>query len=136
MASLHLKIVTPEQEVFEGEAEEVYAQTKDGEIGILPGHVNLMAQIIPGELRIKKNGNEEYFAVGSGLLQVSNNELTIATDLAEKPAQIDEQAVEEAKKRAETAMSQVLSDEEYAETVAVLEKSLIQLKMKRRRVHI
>jgi len=66
------------------------------------------------------------------LIQVSNNTLTILTDLAVDERQIDEKAVEQAKVRAEKALEDKLSDEEYAETLAILERSLTQLKIKRR----
>lgn len=132
MAQLHLKIVTPEKPIFDEQVSQVNVSTEQGEIGILPNHTNLMAKVIPGELTIKRNGKVETMAVGSGFLQVANNTLTIMTDLATYAADIDERAVEEAKKRAEQALTQTLSDEEYAETLANLEKSLAQLRVKRR----
>lgn len=132
MAQLHLKIVTPEKLIFDEEVSQVNVPTEEGEVGILPHHTNLMAKLQPGELVIKKGGKTDTLAVGDGFLQVSNNILTVMTDLAVNEADIDERVVEEAKKRAEQALSQTLSDEEYAETLAVLEKSLAQLRIKRR----
>lgn len=132
MSQLHLKIVTPEKEIFDGEVDMVTATTSDGEIGILPHHTNLMTTIIPGELRIKNGDKIIPMAMGSGLLQMVNNTLTITTDLAEKAEDINEKEVEDAKKRAQDALEQTLSDEEYASTLAILEKSLAQLKVKRR----
>ena len=133
MTNLNLKIVTPEEVVFEGEAEQVNVSTTQGELGILPHHASLMAKLIPGELKIKRSGKISYFAIGDGFLQVEGNDLTIMTDLAEGAEEIDERAVEAAKKRAEEALEQKLGSEEYAETLASLEKSLAQLKVKRRR---
>lgn len=132
MAELNLKIVTPEKEIFSDTVDQVNVSTEEGEIGILPHHTALMARLEPGELRIKKSGKVTSMAVGDGFLQVSKNELTIMTDMAEDAASIDEKAVELAKKRAEEALSQKLSNEEYAETLAVLEKSLAKLRVKRR----
>ena len=132
MAQLHLKIVTPEKQIFDSEVDQVNVPSSEGELGILPHHTNLMAQIKPGELKIKQSGKETTMAVGAGFLQMSDNTLTILTDLAVDESEIDEKVVEEAKKRAETALEQKLSDEEYAETLAILEKSLAQLKVKRR----
>lgn len=106
--------------------------SSEGELGILPYHVNLMAKIVPGELRIKKGDKTDVLATGGGFLQMVDNTLTVMTDLAVEEQEIDEKVVEEAKKRAEQALSDKLSDEEYAETVAILEKSLAQLKVKRR----
>lgn len=133
MADLLLKIVTPEEEVLSEEVDQVNVSTTDGEIGILPHHASLMAKLIPGELRIKKGSKISHFAIGEGFLQIENNQLTIMTDLAQGADEIDERAVEAARKRAEEALEQKLGDEEYAETMAALEKSLAQLKVKRRR---
>jgi len=132
MAQLHLKIVTPEKLIFDEEVSQVNVSTDMGQIGILPNHANLMAQLAPGELIIKKAGKEDSMAIGGGFLQVADNVLTVMTDLATYAQDIDEKVVEEAKKRAEQALSQTLSDEEYAETLANLEKSLVQLRIKRR----
>ena len=132
MSQLHLKIVTPEKLIFDEEVSQVNVSTEQGILGILPNHANLMAKLQPGELIIKNKGKNESIAIGDGFLQVADNTLTVMTDLATYAADIDERAVEEAKKRAEQALSQILSDEEYAETFASLQKSLAQLNIKRR----
>lgn len=129
---LLLKVVTPEKLLIDEEVSQVNVSTEQGQLGILPHHINLMAKLEPGELVIKKNGKVDTLAVGDGFIQVANNTLTVMTDLATYAADIDERVVEEAKKRAEQALEQTLSDEEYAETLAVLEKSLAQLRIKRR----
>lgn len=133
MASLNLKIVTPEQIVFEGEADQVNVSTTKGELGILPHHANLMAKLLPGELKIRKSGKTNFLAIGDGFLQIEDNALTIMTDLAQNAEEIDEKAVEAAKKRAEETLELKLGNEKYAETMAALEKALAQLKVKRRR---
>lgn len=132
MTQLHLKIVTPEKLTYDDEVSQVNVSTLEGQIGILPNHANLMARLAPGELVIKKNNKVDSLAIGDGFLQVADNVLTVMTDLATYVAEIDERAVEEAKKRAEATLEQTLSDEEYAETLANLEKSLAQLRIKRR----
>ena len=132
MAELHLKIVTPEKVAIDEQVDMVTLNSSDGELGILPNHTNLMAKLIPGELRIKKSGKVDILATGDGFIQVSDNTLTILTDLAVNETDIDEKSLEDARKRAEAALEEKLSDEEYAETLAVLEKSLAQLRVKRR----
>jgi F-type H+-transporting ATPase subunit epsilon len=132
MANLRLKIVTPEKLLVDEEVSQVNVSTQQGQLGILPNHANLMAKLLPGELIIKKEGKEESIAIGDGFLQVADSSLSIMTDLASFATDIDERVVEEAKKRAERALEQTLSDEEYAETLAALEKSLAQLRIKRR----
>ena len=125
--TLHLKVVTPEKLLVDEEVSQVNVPTVQGQIGILPHHANLMAKLQPGELIIKKEGKMESIAIGDGFLQVTDNTLVVMTDLATYATEIDERAVEEAKKRAEQALEQTLSGEEYAETLANLEKSLAQL---------
>ena len=132
MSQLHLKIVTPEKLIIDEQVDMVTLTSSEGEVGILPHHTALMAKLLPGELRIKKGGKTEILATGDGFIQVANNILTILTDLAVNEAQIDEKVVEDARKRAESALEQKLSNEEYAETMAILEKSLAQLRIKRR----
>ena len=129
---LYLKVVTPEKMLVDEEVSQVNVSTEQGQIGILPHHINLMAKLIPGELVIKKGGKSDSIAIGDGFIQMANNTLTVMTDLATYAVDIDEKAVEDAKKRAEQALEQTLSDEEYAETLANLEKSLAQLRVKRR----
>ena len=132
MANLNLKIVTPEKEIFNDSCDQINVSTSSGEIGILPGHISLMSKILPGKLEIKKSHKTEILAIGEGFLTVTEDAVKIMTDMAIEEGDINEKAIEDAKKRAETALTQKLSDEEYAETLAVLEKSLAQLRVKRR----
>lgn len=132
MAKIGLKIITPEKQVFDSEVDSLTIPSTDGEMGIFPGHVDLMAKIIPGELKIKNSNKTEILAVGAGFVQIESGKVTILADLAKDVSDIDERAVEEAKKRAEKALEDKLSAEEYAETLAILERSLAQLKVKRR----
>lgn len=129
---IHLVIVTPQKQIFDDTVDEVYLTTPLGEIGILPNHENLMARLSAGEMRIKKADKVTYLATGSGLIQMSHNNLAIMTDLAADLDEIDEREVEEAKNRAKAALDQKLTNEEHAMTLANLEKALAQLKLKRK----
>lgn len=130
--ALTLKIVTPEKIVFNEQIDSIYVPTDSGEIGILPHHVSMITKVIPGELRIKRSGKDSYFATGDGFIEIKDNTITLLTDLAIDEKDIDEKTVEDARRRAQLALEQTLSDEEYAETFAVLEKSIAQLRLKRR----
>ncbi len=132
MTKLNLKIITPEKIIFEGEIDELLVETNKGQTGILPHHINLMTKIIPGELQIKDNGKTTIMATGAGLLQVTDNQVSILTDLAQEAGDISEKEVEEARSRAQAALAQTLTEEEYADTLGALERSLAQLKVKRR----
>lgn len=127
-----LKVVTPEKEVYQDEVDMVTVPAPGGPLGILPHHIPLMSKVSPGELLIKKGPKIEYLAVGEGVLEVNDGVAIVMTDLAKTHTEIDEKIVEEARKRAQEALSKMLSDEEYAATFAALEKSTAQLRVKRR----
>ena len=132
MANFHLKVITPEEIVFDGEASLINVDTDKGQLGILPNHVDFVTKINPGLLRIVNGSKETVMATGEGVLQMNQNKLVILTDLAEDSSKINEKEAEEAKKRAQDALSDKLSGEEYSEVVAVLERSLAKLRVKRR----
>ena len=106
----------------------------EGELGILPMHVPLMTQLLPGEVRILQGGKETDLVVGTGFVEVSQTHVSILTDMAMADTEIDEQAAEEAMKRAEARVrDKDLNSEEVAEIERAIARSLAQLKFKRRR---
>ena len=134
MPTLRLEIVTPEAKTYSDNVESVVIPGVDGELGILPQHVALMTQLLPGELRIMKDGQETRLAVGEGFVEVTGETVSVLTDMAVPESDIDESAAEEAIRRAESAMKEEHLDEEgLASVQASLLKSLAQLRVKRRR---
>ena len=133
MSMLHLEIVTPEARTFSGEALMVVVPGVEGEIGILPDHMPLMTQILPGELRITTAEGEVALAVGEGFLEVLPDRVSVMTDMAITEGEIDEKAAEEAVARAQKELrDQALSGEEMAFVQSSLLRSLAQLHVKRR----
>ena len=131
---LHLEIVTPEQKVYSDDVDSVVIPGVEGELGVLPEHVPLMTQLLPGELRVLKGGEELRLAVGEGFVEIGPDKVAVLTDMAIKESEIDESAAEEAVKRAEHAMREhKMDDEEYATVKASLQKSLALIRVKRRR---
>ena len=131
---LHLEIVTPEQKIYSDDVDSVVIPGVEGELGVLPEHVPLMTQLLPGELRVLKGGEELRLAVGEGFVEIGPDKVAVLTDMAVKESEIDESAAEDAVKRAEEAMKEhKLNDEEYATVKASLQKSLAQIRVKRRR---
>jgi F-type H+-transporting ATPase subunit epsilon len=105
----------------------------EGELGILPGHVGLMTQLVPGEIIVRRGGHDEFLAVGEGLVEVTGKRVAILTDMAIAAEKIDEAKIEEARQRAEARLREKLSAEEIASVNASLARSLAQLHVKRRR---
>ncbi len=136
MSTLRLEIVTPEAKTFSDDVDSVVIPGAEGEFGVLPQHVALMTEIVPGELRIMKGGEETRLAVGAGFVEVTQESVSVLTDMAVLEQEIDETAAEAAIKRAEDAMkSKHLDEEGHAAVQASLQKSLAQLRVKRRRGH-
>ena len=131
-ATLKLEIVTPEAKTYSEDVEMVTLPGVEGEMGIFPMHVPLMTQIVPGEIAVRKNGEDFFLAVGEGFVEVTGESVSILTDMAIKAGDIDETKAEEARKRAEARLQEKLSDEESASVQAALAHSLAQLQVKRR----
>jgi len=132
--TLHLQIITPEKTVFDDEVDQVGLPTTSGQITILPGHINLVTQIEPGEIFLGKREKIARFAAGLGFAQIGPDNVKVLVDLAAPEEEIEEKKIEEAKRAAEEALKQkhLLSEEEYATAAANLQKALAQLKIKRR----
>ena len=134
MAKLQLEIVTPEAKVFSEEVDMVVLPGAEGELGVLPLHVPLMTRLLPGEVRITQGQKQVELVVGNGFIEVLPNRVSILTDMALADSEVDEQAAEEAIKRAQTTLQdKKLSSDEVAETESALARSLAQLRFKRRK---
>lgn len=133
--SLTLEIVTPEARVYSDTIDTVVIPTVDGEIGVLPGHIPLLAQVDHGELRVTKNGVTTYLAVGKGFAEISNDKVSVLAESAVDEEKIDEHAVEQAQKRAEEALAgrTDLDPAEVERLEGVVRFSVAQLGVKRRR---
>lgn len=136
MATLKLEIVTPEGRAYSDDVAMVVLPSIEGEIGVYPAHVPLMTQLSPGELRITKDGKTTEFVVGTGFIEVTGDSVSVLTDSALGEEEIDENATEDAIKRAQAALKDKnLSSEDTAEVEASLARSLAQIRFKRRRQH-
>jgi F-type H+-transporting ATPase subunit epsilon len=79
---LYVSVISPEQTIFEGEAESVVVPAWDGELGILRGHAPLMALLGVGQIRIRHGGQTELFHVNGGFLQVIDNRVSVLSEAA------------------------------------------------------
>src|SRR6266850_1716803 len=128
--TLKLQIVTPEATVYSEDVDMVTLRGVEGQIGILPHHVRLMTQMVPGEMIVRKGGQTDFLAVGQGLVEVTGERVYILTDMAIAVEDIDEAKVEEARERAAARLREKISDEEVATVNAALARSLTQLRIK------
>ena len=135
MATLKLEIVTPEAQSYSEDVEMVTLPASEGEMGVLPQHVPLVTQIVPGEVIVRKGGQEYFLAVGEGFVEITAERVAIMTDMAIAAENIDAAQAEEARRRAEARLAEKLDDAEAASVSASLAHSLAQLKVKHRQRH-
>jgi F-type H+-transporting ATPase subunit epsilon len=131
--TIHVDIVSPEGELFSGDATEVIASASQGEVGILPRHAPLLTLLKPGEVRVKTpDGSEHHFFVGGGALEVQPKRVTVLADTALRARDIDEAAALAAKQRAEEALQQKGGHMTEAEALAELARVAALMKMLKR----
>ena len=118
MAQMTVQVVTPDGLKYDHHASFIHAVTKDGQIGILPGHINLIAPLEVDELKVRRVDDEshvDWIAVNGGIIEVKDDFITIVADSAERERDIDVSRAERAKQRAERDLEE--------ETKRVLEEA-------------
>jgi F-type H+-transporting ATPase subunit epsilon len=135
--TIHVDVVSAEEQIFSGEAEFVVLPGIAGELGIYPRHAPLLTQIKPGAVRIKIAGQaeEELVFVQGGFLEVQPHLVTVLADTAVRGRDLDEVAANEAKKAALEAMQNKTSAEEIATAEAELAIAVAQLAAIRKMRH-
>ena len=135
--TIHVDVVSAEEQIFSGEAEFIVLPGVMGELGIYPRHTPLLTQIRPGAVRIKMPGQaqEELVFVQGGFLEVQPSRVTVLADTAVRAKDLDEAAAMEAKKAAEEAMQNKTSREEIAQAEGELAIALAQLEAIRKMRH-
>lgn len=104
MSTIKVSVVTPDGPVYESDVEMVSTKAQTGELGILPGHVPMVAPLEIGAVRLKNGGTTELIAVSGGFLEVRPEKVTILAQSAEKSSDIDVERALRAKERAEQRM--------------------------------
>ena len=127
--TIHVDVVSAEQEIFSGLAEVVIVPAQMGEVGIYPRHAPMITRIKPGSVRIRipEQAEDELIYVSGGMLEVQPSIITILADTAIRGADLDEAKALEAKIRAEEAMKDKSSKIDYAKAQAELAESLAQI---------
>ncbi|MCP5532982.1 MAG: ATP synthase F1 subunit epsilon [Akkermansiaceae bacterium] len=132
---LQLDIVTPEKKVFSDMVDNVYLPGADGEMGILPQHAGLVTALQPGEMRYLHHGQVVTLAIGSGFAEVTQQKVTVLTDMALGEGEIDESTTEDAIQRAQEKLASPehsLDAEEVAYLQGIIAQSSAALHLKRK----
>jgi F-type H+-transporting ATPase subunit epsilon len=128
--TIHVDIVSAEEEIFSGIANEVSAPAEMGEVGIMPRHAPLITRLKPGEVKLKVEGQEDqFFFVSGGILEVQPHVVTVLADTAVRAKDLDEAQASEAKKRAEEALAESKGEIDYAKAQSELLEAIAQLRM-------
>lgn len=127
--TMHVDVVSAEEEIFSGPATMLYAPGAMGDLGIMPRHAPLLTNIKPGEVRIitEQGAEEIVLYVSGGMLEIQPEAVTILADTAQRASDIDEAAALEAKERAEKLLSDQKDDIDYAAATAELAEAMAQL---------
>lgn len=135
---LNLEIITPDRIAYSTEADMVSVPSTLGTLGILPRHIPLFAQLIAGELKVKKGKEEYYLAIGAGFIQVLKNKVIILVTRAVREEELNEKEILRARKEAEEALKRGIKGEEKFNAESALRHSIFDLRIiskKRRLVH-
>lgn len=128
MSTIRCDIVSAEEEIFSGDVSLVVATGELGELGIAPRHAPLITRLKPGQVRVvMENGDEQFFYVSGGILEVQPQVVTVLTDTAIRAKDLDEAAVKLAKEEAERALANRSDAMEIAEAQTQLAQAMAQL---------
>jgi F-type H+-transporting ATPase subunit epsilon len=124
---LSVEIMTPERVVSHGEADSVVIPAADGELGILPQHAPLVAQLQPGEIRIRNGSDVRHLSVSGGFVEVQSDRVVIMAEAAEMAQEIDEERARQAAERARDAMRSAAGEKDLSQMEAQLKRALARL---------
>ena len=131
---LLLEIVTPERLAYSDMVDSVNLPGVEGELGVLPHHAPLVSMLGVGELRIRKGGAEESFAIVGGFLQVRPDRVVVMAETADLASEIDLEKAQEARREAERVLEGAAIDEvNLAAARAALQQALLRIRVAERR---
>jgi F-type H+-transporting ATPase subunit epsilon len=132
--TIHLEIVTPERLAYSDEVDAVVLPGSEGEMGVLPHHAPLVSTLGVGELRIRKGGTEESFAIVGGFLQVRPDKVVVMAETADMASEIDLEKAQEARREAERALETGYSEgADLSAARAALQQALLRIRVAERR---
>jgi len=121
-------IVSAQDAIWSGQAAQIFATGVSGELGIYPRHTPLITQLKPGPVRVvDENGEEQFFFVGGGIIEVQPHIVTVLADTAMRGADLDATAAQKAKEEAERELANRTGEMEVADAQAKLAEAIAQL---------
>ena len=134
MATLDFELVTADRVVLQEEGVDmVVAPGADGQLGVLPHHVPLITTLAPGELRIKRGGEETSIVVTGGFMEVTREKVLVLADAAERSEEIDIARAEEARRRAQERLASSPDGVDLARAEAAMRRAVARLRIAQRR---
>jgi F-type H+-transporting ATPase subunit epsilon len=131
---IRCEIISQDRIVYQGEADIVVLPGASGEMGILPHHSPVLSVLQFGVIRVRSQGEDQYFTVAGGVAEVQPDQVTVLADAAENVNEIDTQRAEEARRRAEEALKQGVGEDTdtYLKIQTAIKRSNLRLDAARR----
>ncbi|MBD1383477.1 F0F1 ATP synthase subunit epsilon [Metabacillus arenae] len=134
MKTVEVNIVTPDGPVYDADIEMVSVKAQSGELGILPGHIPMVAPLEIGAVRLKKGGSTELVAVSGGFIEVRPDKVTILAQAAEQSNEIDIDRAKSAQERAEKRLRQQASDVDFKRAELALRRAMNRINVFERKI--
>lgn len=133
ITTMYLKLITPERTIYEGNIDELIVPTVNGEIAILPHHINLVTQVADGEITIKADGKNHHIAVTQGFLEIQHDTVSLLADFAVRSDEINMKEVIAAQERAEEMLKTKRDDITERDFEAAMRRAMVQIKVANKR---
>lgn len=137
MVKIFFQLVSPERTLVAEEVDSLSCPTSQGQITVLPHHIPLVANLVPGEIIARTGSDHKFIHVAGGFVEIKpNSQVVILADAAEHFHELDEARAEAAKQQAlEVLKASHVSDQAYAQAAASLERNLSRIKIARKHAH-
>ena len=127
--TFHIDIVSAEKQIFSGRAEKAFVMGSEGELGIFPGHLQLLTALQPGQVRlVVPDHGEEVFYISGGILEVQPDVVTVLADTAERANDLDEAKALEVMKQAKDLLADKQASVDYAKALSEMAMAAAQIK--------
>lgn len=133
MSTFLLEIITPARVAYRDTVDMVTAPSASGVVGILPHHVPLFTRLVEGEVKFSKAGEDFFLAIGGGFMEVTGDHVVILVSQAQHAHELNEEEIKRAEARAKDAIAKNVKGVELAQAQALLRRSMLELKVLRRR---